>query len=365
MCRKNPPDWASKPASSSLQGGQRRRVLVSAQLKCRVVKAPPHPRYGLGFSPDGPFGALDPRLRLFQPALPGQHGAERHVGGDGGWLAGPAVQFGQFDRLPAVIGGLRERSHDLDCRQVRQASELQVRASDPPRQHDTLVQVPLCLLELARPHFWAVKSDQCQGAEVLAQTGLGAVVSLGYLLQSPCLSGHRGQIAALAGQQQPSDPQQQVRLGATAFGHRRHAPPGQAQKPLRSFHRSVSELIGCGHHDELGVGRTSLRGEPGEQLTDGSSPPVKTKTGPVISQQPRGHDPVLRRLRVPDRLYRVSVPSQPPGRYLVQRAHLARRGASQLEVQEVGEQLVEAKPGPPRGRMSSLANRPSGGRPAW
>jgi hypothetical protein len=51
---------------------------------------------------------------------------------------------------------------------------------------------------------------------------------------------------------------------------------------------------------------------------------------------------------VPDRLDRVPVVGEPAGGRGVQRGQFGRRAAAQLQLQEVGEQLVIAEPGPPR-----------------
>ena len=68
----------------------------------------------------------------------------------------------------------------------------------------------------------------------------------------------------------------------------------------------------------------------------------------MVGQQPGGQAPVPRRLGVPDRLHRVPVARQPPGRQLVQRGDLLWLGAAQLQLQQVGEQVVVAEPRPRR-----------------
>ncbi len=67
----------------------------------------------------------------------------------------------------------------------------------------------------------------------------------------------------------------------------------------------------------------------------------------MIRQHAGSQGPVLRRLRVADRLDRVPVPRVPPGGRGVQRRQVGRRAAPQFQLQEVGEQLVVAEPGPP------------------
>jgi hypothetical protein len=106
-----------------------------------------------------------------------------------------AGSAGQFDRLPAAFGRLRIRLEHLDRRQVRQASELQKRPTDPARQRDALLEVPPCLLELPCPDLGGAETDQRQGAQVLAQGGLRRVRDLGEGLQPPNFLGHCRHIA--------------------------------------------------------------------------------------------------------------------------------------------------------------------------
>jgi hypothetical protein len=81
---------------------------------------------------------------------------------------------------------------------------------------------------------------------------------------------------------------------------------------------------------------------------DGGRLPVQVQAGPVIGQQPGRQAPVPRRLGVADRLHSEPVPRKPPGRQLVQRGHLLRLGAPQLQSQQAGEHPVVAEPGPLR-----------------
>ena len=74
--------------------------------------------------------------------------------------------------------------------------------------------------------------------------------------------------------------------------------------------------------------------------------PVKVEPGPVVGEQAGGEAPVAGGLGVAARLGRVPVPGEPPGAGCVQPGHLARRGAPQLQQQQVGEHLVVAEPGP-------------------
>ena len=204
------------------------------------------------------------------------------------------------------------------------------------------------LLEPGRPVLGDAEVDQRQRAQVLAQAGLRRVRGLGHGLQPPRLLGHRRQVAALAGQQQPDHPEQHLHLPAPAGRHRRRSPLRQRQVPLRLLQRPLRQLIGRGQRRQLGIGRAGLGGEPGQQLVDGGGLPVQVQAGPVIGEQPGGQPPVPRRLGVPDRLHREPVPGEPPGGGPVQPGDLTRRGAPQLQLQQAGEQLVVAEPGPRR-----------------
>ncbi len=92
-----------------LVSGQRVGVSVPRRLEQPADVIDPHCLRWLGLRSDGALRALDPGLCLFDPSLRGQRAAEHHVGGTGGRLVGPAVPFGQLDRLPAA---LRRRAND-------------------------------------------------------------------------------------------------------------------------------------------------------------------------------------------------------------------------------------------------------------
>jgi hypothetical protein len=135
----------------ALQRSQRVGVPSARQLEKPADVADNVSGCGLGVSGEGALSALDPRFGLVQPSPPRQHGSQRHVGGGSCRVAGPAVSFGQHDRLLAELGRPRIRLEHLDRRQMRQAGELQKRPPDPACQRDAPLQVSLCLREPARP----------------------------------------------------------------------------------------------------------------------------------------------------------------------------------------------------------------------
>jgi hypothetical protein len=67
------------------------------------------------------------------------------------------------------------------------------------------------------------------------------IAELGHGLQPLRLLGHRRPVPALAGQQQPDHPQQQLRLPLPALRHRRSL--GQGQVPLDRLQRPLRQLI--------------------------------------------------------------------------------------------------------------------------
>jgi hypothetical protein len=72
---------------------------------------------------------------------------------------------------------------------------------------------------------------------------------------------------------------------------------------------------------------------------------IQVQAGPVVGQQPRGPVPVLRRLGVPDRFDRQLMGGEPARGPLVQPGDPVRLGPTQLQPQQIREQVVVAEPG--------------------
>ena len=214
------------------EGGQRVGVTAARQLEQPADVVDRHRRRGLGFRSDGALGALDPGLGLLEPPLPDQRSSEYHVGVAGGRLVGPAVPFGQPDRLPAALRRPRRRPEISIAAWC--ARPVNSRYGRPIRRASTTpcVQVPLRLLEPGRPELGDAEADQRQRAQLLAQAGLRRVRSLGHGPQPPRLLRHRRDVAALPGQQQPDHPQQHLQLPAPQAGT--DADPRSASPRYRS-----------------------------------------------------------------------------------------------------------------------------------
>ena len=101
-----------------------------------------------------------------------------------------------------------------------------------------------------------------------------------------------------------------------------------------------------GEHDrKLGVLGRRLRRKRRQQPADRFEPSVEDQADVAVGKQARRVRPVRCRLRVPDRLGRMPVLLVPASCHAVQRVDAGGVGAAQLEPQEVGEQMVVAKPG--------------------
>jgi hypothetical protein len=93
---------------AGLEGGQRRGVTVSLQLKRPAEEADRQYGRGLGVGREGALGAPHLRLGRIRSSLPHQHEADDRAGSADRGVVGPAVPLGQFHRLPAALGPPRE-----------------------------------------------------------------------------------------------------------------------------------------------------------------------------------------------------------------------------------------------------------------
>jgi hypothetical protein len=166
-----------------------------------VTQAHPGGRFHLGAQ--GALGALHPQLGLVQPSLEQHYDAELGVGHPGERLLAPAVPFRQLDRLPAPlrlrrIGAEQQQS----MRPVSQAVQLQVRAPDPARQGDALLQMPLRVLEPAGPYLSNTEADERHRAQILARPEVRGIGSLRDGEQSLRLLDHDREVDEPPGQEQ-------------------------------------------------------------------------------------------------------------------------------------------------------------------
>ena len=133
-----------------------------------------------------------------------------------------------------------------------------------------------------------------------------------------------------------------------AGGHRVQGPGGESQVPFGLRQRSAGQFVAGHPCGQLRIPRDHAGRERGQELVRGGAQPLEPEAEPVVREQAAGQVPVRCGNRVPDSLQREAVRRVPAGRGGVQRGQFGRRAAPQLQLQEVGEQLVIAEPGPPR-----------------
>ena len=103
-------------------------------------------------------------------------------------------------------------------------------------------------------------------------------------------------------------------------------------------------LVATGEHRQLGIRCDHAGGKPRQKLAAGGELPVEVQPEPIVREQPRRGGPVLGRLRVANRLDRITVFGPPLGGDRVQAGHLPGGGPPQLEREHIREQVVVAKP---------------------
>ena len=100
-----------------------------------------------------------------------------------------------------------------------------------------------------------------------------------------------------------------------------------------------------GERRELGVGCDDVGGKPRQELAARGEPTVEVHRAPVVPEQAGREAPVLGHLRVANCFDRMPAFGPPPGGDGVQARQLLRGGPSQLECEQIREQVVVAKPG--------------------
>jgi hypothetical protein len=205
--------------------------------------------------------------------------------------------------------------------------------------------VPLGLVDLAGPPLGAVQVDQCQRTQILAQAGPRRVRNVGYVLQPACFFGHGRQVGALAGVQQPGDPQQ-LSLPLPFRRHRRRRPFGQGHVPLGRLQGPLRQLVERAQHGQFRIRQPRFGRKAGQELMGGGVPAREMQGGPVVSQQAGGQPPLQGGLGLLDGRHRLSVPSEPPRGLAVEPGDLIGFAAAQLQLQQIREQVVVAEPAP-------------------
>ena len=234
------------------------------------------------------------------------------------------------------------------CAQCDEAGDLQVGPADLAGQGDAVLQVPVGLVEVRCPYLGDAEVDQRQRPQFLAKPWLRQVRRHRRGKQPPRLLGHGREVAALAVQAHADNAEHHLRAPAPFRGYQLKRPGGDGQVPFRCFQRSSGQLVPGHPRRKLGIRRDHAGGEAREELVRRGAEARQAQADPLVRKHAGGQRPVLRGLRVADRLDGVSVLRVPPGGGVVQPWQFGRGAPPQLKLQKVGEQLVVAEPGPPR-----------------
>src|SRR6266852_1361319 len=229
-----------------------------------------------------------------------------------------------------------------------QGVDLKKWALDLARQYHALLEVSVRVLGSIRPELGDAEADQGQRAQVLANSNRRRVRRRVWCEQPLRLLYYSWKVAALTCEGQPEQGKGDLEPAASFLGHRRRASGCQREMEFRIFNQTMPELVSCGQRGELWIACDCACGESGEELLCRCALSVEFEAEPVVGEQMSRKAPALGRLGVADRLNRIPMLRMPLGRRCVQRDQLVGFAAPQLELQQVREQAVVAKPRAPR-----------------
>ena len=121
--------------------------------------------------------------------------------------------------------------------------------------------------------------------------------------------------------------------------------PGRDREmALGLIRRTPIQLVRPPERAQLSVRCRGAGREADEELVCGGPLTSQDEVEPIVREQASSKAPLPRRLRVPDRLDHVAVLSKPLGGGAMHRRQFVRCGPLQLELQQIHEQAVIAKP---------------------
>src|SRR5262249_37636896 len=142
------------------------------------------------------------------------------VGCAGGLVCAPAVPPRQLDRLPAPSLSPGPGPEGRGYRPVRQAEELEVGPPDPAGQGHPLLQVPVGLLWPRGVDLGDAEVDHGPRPQLPAQPEPRGVRGLGGGEQPLRLLGDGQEVAALPGEPEPHDGEEDLHASAPLRGYR-------------------------------------------------------------------------------------------------------------------------------------------------
>ena len=109
--------------------------------------------------------------------------------------------------------------------------------------------------------------------------------------------------------------------------------------------RAVENVVDRKRSREISITQIGIGREHPKKRVERLAPPGHRQREVVVHEQARSRVPVTCRLMVAHGLDDVAFLFMPGGRGAVQQRDRCRRGAPQLEAQQIGEQVVVAEPG--------------------
>ena len=124
-------------------------------------------RFGIAHSRQRPRRAVEPQLRVLQPAPREDTSTQRQVRAAHDRVLGPAEPVGELDRLAtAILGHVGLLPEVRDVRQVAETCDGDVRPSDAASELEAFLQVALGVVELESPELGEPDAHQRERAEV-------------------------------------------------------------------------------------------------------------------------------------------------------------------------------------------------------
>lgn len=214
---------------------------------------------------------------------------------------------------------------------MREGVDLEIRSLDSLCQGNALLEVPVGVFDPGCPELGDAEVDQCERAEILAKSKSGGGRDLCRGEQSLGFVDDGREVAALTGDRQPQNREQDLQAFAPVRGPGDRLADCERQLVLALLERSPVQLIGRHQRGEFSIGRDHPSGEPGQELVRGGGLAIEDKGKPVIGEQASSQVPFPCRLGMPGCLNGVLVIGKPLGGKSVQRQQLRRFGAPQLD----------------------------------
>jgi hypothetical protein len=229
---------------------------------------------------------------------------------------------------------------------VREASDLDERPRDPARAAERVLEVPAGVVRAAGPELRDAQIHERKRLVIGRHRHLVRVrrgVERGFEAAHPVLGAR--QIAAATGELELDDGEIHVEDALPLGAARRGAPSSDLQPSGGLVQLAVQDVVDRERRREIAVAYMGVGREGSEERVERLAAAGHRQSEVVVNDQAPGRHPVTGGLVVADRFRHVTLGLVPRGRGAVKRRDRRGRDAPQLETQQVGEQVVVAKPG--------------------